>query len=123
MRYTTGIMADPANVPTNREELRDELLAVIRARQELSPDHEHYLVEGFLERLDNEIDARIDAKLARKSATNVNVTETLGVVLGVGVPLSAIAVIFAGLPGLLLTWVALTVITVVSVVGSRFRLR
>ena len=46
-----------------RQQLEDELMAVLQARKELNEDEERHLVESFLERIDREIDARIDARL------------------------------------------------------------
>lgn len=35
-----------------REEIRDELHAILAAREELGPEHQQHLVEGFLDRLE-----------------------------------------------------------------------
>ena len=45
---------------------RDELEATIEARRELGREHEDQLVAGFLDRIDKELDRRIDARLAEK---------------------------------------------------------
>ncbi len=52
-----------------REDLRDELEATLRARQELTHHEEDYLAEAFLARMEREFDARMEAKIeARLSA-------------------------------------------------------
>lgn len=47
------------------DDLRDELLAMMRARRELSPEDEQYLADAFLDRLDREVDLRVEAKAPR----------------------------------------------------------
>src|SRR5205823_6812623 len=48
------------------EELpRDELEAAVAARRELGRAHEPEVVDSFLARIENQIDARVDEKLAR----------------------------------------------------------
>ncbi|MBG0818076.1 hypothetical protein [Planomonospora sp. ID82291] len=42
----------------------DELRAAVEARRELGPEFEDSLVEGFLEKMDTEIDRRVDQRLA-----------------------------------------------------------
>ena len=50
-------------MPIERDDLRDELMAVLGARQELSKADEAFLADNFLKKLDSEIDARIDARV------------------------------------------------------------
>ncbi|GGL26300.1 hypothetical protein GCM10014719_29870 [Planomonospora parontospora subsp. antibiotica] len=45
----------------------DELRAAVEARRELGPEFEDSLVEGFLEKMDAEIDRRVDQRLAAHS--------------------------------------------------------
>ncbi|GAA3128872.1 hypothetical protein GCM10010466_19470 [Planomonospora alba] len=42
----------------------DELRAAVEARRELGPEFEDSLIEGFLEKMDAEIDRRVDQRLA-----------------------------------------------------------
>src|SRR5437764_12308196 len=52
------------------EELpRDELEAAIAARRELGRAHEPEVVDAFLARIEKQIDARVDEKLARGRQT------------------------------------------------------
>jgi len=100
----------------DRDELRDELLAVTSARRELSADDEKYLVEQFLTRLEQDIDLRIDARLAarptppERSAPRANPTAIVPIALGIAIPLSAIAGATAGLAGIALTWIAILIV-------------
>jgi hypothetical protein len=45
----------------------DELRASVEARRELGPDYEDSLVEGFLEKMDQEIDRRVDEKVVARA--------------------------------------------------------
>ncbi|WP_031159527.1 hypothetical protein [Streptosporangium roseum] len=45
----------------------DELRAAVAARRELGPEYEDSLVEGFLEKMDQEIDRRVDDRIAARS--------------------------------------------------------
>ena len=105
-------------MPTLSEELRDELVAIMAARQELSQDHEVHLAEQFLERLDQEIDARIAARLPTVKKNKINPTEILGVAFGVGIPLSAIGAWGANFAGLVFVWVAIGLTTIFVTLAS-----
>jgi hypothetical protein len=105
---------------SDRDELRDELLAVTGARRELSADDEKYLVEQFLSRLERDIDQRIDARLAarpippERSAPRAHPAAIVPIALGIAIPLSAIAAASAGLAGIALTWAAILVVVYLS---------
>jgi hypothetical protein len=104
----------------DRDELRDELLAVTSARRELSDDDEKYLIEQFLTRLEHDIDLRIDARLAVRPAPpqrpgpRAHPAAIVPIALGIAIPLSAIAGATAGLAGIALTWVAILVVVYLS---------
>ncbi|MFC4063181.1 hypothetical protein ACFOWE_33290 [Planomonospora corallina] len=70
----------------------DELRAAVEARRELGPEFEDSLVEGFLEKMDAEIERRVDRRVAAH-APAVRPTVAAGqrlalaiVSLGLGVP-------------------------------------
>jgi hypothetical protein len=90
---------------TDRNKLRDELLAVTAARRELSPDDESYLIDNFLTRLDAEIDSRVDARIeAKLKAAPRRGSFQPWVVpagIGAGIPIVAIAGASAGGFGIL----------------------
>ncbi|MBO0890418.1 MAG: hypothetical protein J2P14_05855 [Acidothermales bacterium] len=75
-----------------------DLRATLDARRELGPEYEGALVEGFLERLDDAVDARVDARLEQRRAAVPPAKSgmdgarlALGIVTtALGVPLTAI---------------------------------
>jgi hypothetical protein len=102
----------------------DEIRAAAEIHNELGKDYSAAVIESFLEKVGNEIDARVDARLTRYpgpaqapaakvkhqhgSSTTVAV---LSVVLGV--PLTAIVAYSpAHLWGLLVVWISLAVINI-----------
>jgi hypothetical protein len=96
-------------MPLSRNELREELLAITRARSELPADSEQYLIERFLDNLDREIDGRIEAKIGARPQRSHNRTAIACTALVMAIPLSLISV-FAGWHGLLVTWVAILLV-------------
>jgi hypothetical protein len=99
-----------------KEELRDELLAAVHARQELGAQHEEHLVDAFLQRLDREMDVRIEARMrAHRPRPRPAVIAVAIVALIFAIPLSAIAGYTAHFAGLLLVWTGIA--AVVYLVG------
>lgn len=94
-------------MPSLREELRDELVAVTAARSELSHGDERYLIEHFLDNLDREIDSRIAARAVMSRPRSHRGIAAMALVFAV--PLTAIA-LFAGWQGLLVTWAAILLV-------------
>lgn len=45
----------------------DDLRAAVAARRDLGPEYEDSLVEGFLDKMDQEIDRRVDDRIAARS--------------------------------------------------------
>lgn len=89
-----------------------ELKAVVEARKELGPEHEEHLVAGFVDKLEQEIDRRVDAKLAtrrRRGGSNLHPAN-----LAICIPIIAIAGGIGGLPGLIAAFIALGVVFLVS---------
>lgn len=114
---------DPQSQPTpspvaDQGELRRELEATVRTRQELGTDYEPHLIDAFLERLDRSIDARIDERLRLrpdlKPSTQTEFSKemagALAATLGIGIPITAIAGGLGGLPGILIVWIAVALI-------------
>lgn len=105
-----------------QQELRKELDATLRTRRDLGAEYESELVDSFMEKLDQNVDAVVEKRVRRQlaeqqmSLTRGNTTRqdglgglstTFGLAvlsLVLAVPLSAIAVVNAGLPGLLIAW-------------------
>ena len=94
---------------------RDELEAAIGARRELGAEHEPELVAGFLDRIDRELDRRIDERLAKRSPParargREPMLPVTFVSLGVAIPLIAIAGGIAGLAGIIVVCLALVLV-------------
>lgn len=106
-------------------ELRKELDATLRARRDLGEEYEPALVESFLdkveERLDATVDRRVSRRLAEQQMTAVRggpprqgPSDSFGERFGFGIvtmilaiPLTAIGVANAQLPGLVVTWLGI----------------
>ena len=99
----------------------DEIRAAAETHRELPPEYQNAVIESFLAKVDREIDARVDARLAshgrmpglrrpRSAAFFVLTT------LVMAIPLSAIATAAgvhpAGFWGLLVVWVGVVAINV-----------
>jgi hypothetical protein len=100
---------------TSRPPRDADLTAAFAARQELGPDYDAAFIESVVDRVEQTIDARMgthagtrtdrvhrdhDAAKAERGAS----IAVLCVSLVAAIPLTAIGVANAGLPGLLLSW-------------------
>ncbi|MEW9528157.1 hypothetical protein [Microbispora sp. NPDC049125] len=109
--------------PSSREDLR----AVIAARRDLGSDYEDALVDSFLDKLDVEIAARVRNEVAaqmhqRGEAPAKKDNSAVGVALGslgIGIPLTGIAVGAAHLPGLLLAWGGIVAVNMAYALSRR----
>jgi hypothetical protein len=123
-RYTVGDVTDS---PLSAGELR----AAAETHKELPSEYRDAVLESFVDRVGREIDARVDARLAQAAARPVGQqpappppalrqpkpVSVMILALGsmaLGIPLSAIALSVGGHPagfaGLLVIWIAITVI-------------
>ncbi|MEV4507031.1 hypothetical protein [Streptomyces klenkii] len=119
-------------------ELKKDLAATLETRKELGPEYEAELVDAFLEKVDRRLDAEIERRVRRQAAeTQMAVArggrprpggpggtggfgERFGfaaVSLVLAVPLSAIAVVNAHLPGLLVSWAGIVGVNAVNAAG------
>ena len=106
-----------------------ELRAAAEAHRELDPEYRDSVVDAFVERVGKEIDARVDARVAQASAHLAPAAKPVNVLvlalgsIGLGIPLSGIAVAAgshpAGIWGLLVVWIAIAAINL----GYAARLR
>ena len=127
-------------------ELKKELDATLQTRRELGPEYEDELVESFLEKLDTALDRRVRRQLAeqqmvvarggaagygghgtslggRSPELPVGWGPRLGLAIAslvLAVPLSAIAVVNAHLPGLLICWAGIAAVNAVQASRSWF---
>ena len=108
------------NSPLSSRDLR----AAAETHQELGPEYRDAVLDSFLDRVNREIDARVDARLrqapaaspppAPRAPKNVNVMViALGSMI-LGIPLTAIVVAAgahpAGFLGVLVVWIAIAAI-------------
>jgi hypothetical protein len=91
---------------------KDELQASIDARRELGPDHEHELVESFVARIEDRLATRPSSSPARHGGGREGSFVLTIVSLGVGIPLTAIALSNGGLAALLVVWVGIVLVNV-----------
>jgi len=103
----------PSVVCDSREVDEQELKAVVEARKELGPEHEEHLIAGFVDKIEKEIDRRVEAKLAarprRRGGSNLHPGN-----LAICIPIVAIAGGIGHLPGLIVAFVALAAVFLVS---------
>jgi hypothetical protein len=91
-------------------EARAELEATVAARNELGPRHDTELIEGFLERIEKEIDRRVDARIAERGPRKRSGSVLHPGNLGVCIPIIAIAGGIGGLTGLVVAFAALALV-------------
>ncbi|MEV0119538.1 hypothetical protein AB0H77_40850 [Streptomyces sp. NPDC050844] len=120
-------------------ELKKELDATLHARRELGEEYESALVDSFLGKVEQRLDGTIDRRMrrhmaeqqmvvARGSRAPDNAVDSWGERFGFGVvslilaiPLSAIGVVNAELPGLFITWAGIVGVNGVHAMrGMRF---
>jgi hypothetical protein len=118
-------------------ELRKELDATLQTRGELGPEYESELIDSFLEKVDRRLDSVIDRRVRRRMAERQmaeardapaspgeSAPEEPGATFGLAaislvlaIPLSAIAVVNADLPGLLVCWAGIVGVNAVHSSG------
>ncbi|MFD4632095.1 hypothetical protein ACFVYR_26445 [Streptomyces sp. NPDC058284] len=120
-------------------ELKKELDATLHARRELGEEYDSALVDSFLGKIEQRLDGTIDRRMRRHLAEQQMVVargarspgspvDSWGERFGFGVvslilaiPLSAIAVVNAGLTGLFVSWAGIFGVNAVhSLRGVRF---
>ncbi len=92
-------------------EVGHELEATVAARRELGSEHEDHLIAGFLDKIDRELDRRIDEKVKARRAPSRRVREGE---LGVFIPIFVIAGIFGGVVGIAAAAAALVALVVIQ---------
>ncbi|WP_133241287.1 hypothetical protein [Nocardioides gansuensis] len=108
---------------------RQDIESVLEARRELGSDYEPALVDGFIERIERAIEARVDARLVhdRRYETSRGQGQrqqlVLGIVsLGAGIPITAIAgAVGDGLPGIFVAWAGIASVNVAHALSGRNR--
>ena len=87
-----------------------ELEATLAARRELGPEHEAELVAGFLERIDREIDRRVEERVRQLAPRRRGGSVLHPGTLALCIPIVAIAGGIGKLPGLIVAFVALAIV-------------
>jgi len=104
----------------------EEIRAAAEVHNELGPGYRDAVIESFLDKVGREIDARVDARLARPQAAQPPARSrhehsgspmALAIAsIALGIPISAIAVAAgsnpAGFKGLVVVWIAIAVINI-----------
>ncbi|MEV6674201.1 hypothetical protein [Streptomyces sp. NPDC051162] len=127
-----------AHDPDLKPELRKELDATLQTRKELGQEYERELVDSFLEKVDEKLDEAIDRRVRRHLAEAQmsvargarpgaggpgvgNFGERFGfaaISLVLAIPLSAIAVVNAHLPGLVVCWAGIVGVNALNSSGA-----
>ncbi len=109
----------------------EEIRAAAETHSELGPQYQSAVIDSFLEKVGREIDARVDARVAGLYPGRKPPAERAGrgvfplaiISMVMGIPLTAIVLGTArgidGLIGLIVVWVAITVINVAYSAHSR----
>jgi hypothetical protein len=91
-------------------DLGQELAATVEARRELGPDHDEVLVAGFLERIDRELDRRVEERVARRTPGKRRSSPLHPGNLALCIPIVAIAGGTGGIAGLIVAFAALVIV-------------
>jgi hypothetical protein len=91
-----------------------ELEVTMAARKELGPEHDEELIAGFLDRIERELDRRVDERLARRGPAKRRGSPLHAGNLVVCIPIIAIAGGIGGLPGLITAFIVLGIVFAVA---------
>ncbi len=98
------------------QDIRKDLMATVGARRELGTDLDDHLIGAFLDRIETQIDARVDQRIAARrpagqvSKSDDNPIAVVGASLALAIPLVAIAGGLAGGIGVAAVMVAVLAI-------------
>jgi hypothetical protein len=95
-------------------DVHTELEATIAARRELGPKHDAELVAGFLDRIDKEIDRRVDERVRELAPRKPRASSLHPGTLGVCIPIVAIAGGIGHTVGLVAAFAALVIVFAIS---------
>jgi hypothetical protein len=95
-------------------EARGEIEATVAARRELGPGHDDHLIAGFLERIEKEIDRRVDERVVARTPRRRAGSALHPGNLALCIPIIAIAGGIAGLAGLIVAFAALALVFVLA---------
>jgi hypothetical protein len=89
--------------PTTKHELE----VTLAARRELGPAHDDQLVAGFLDRIEHELDRRVDERVAQRVPAKRRGSPIHPGNIAVCIPIIAIAGGIGKLPGLIAAFIAI----------------
>ena len=89
-----------------------ELAATLAARKELGAAHDKELIVGFLDRIEHELDAHIDERIAARTPPKRRASVVHPGNLALCIPIIAVAGGVGGVVGLVATVIALTIVFV-----------
>ena len=114
---------------------QDELRAILAARSQLGPEYDSSLIESFLAKVEQEIDARVDARVGQALARGPAAdgppprraqgggTELALGSIALGIPVTAVAASdlhgVLGFAGVAVAWAAIAAINIVRALGRR----
>jgi hypothetical protein len=119
---------------TGESETKKDLRAAVHTARELGPDYENEVLDSFLQRLDQRLDAQIGtrarhepgrddapaaAPAARRERRGWGASTFQFVSLGMAVPLSAIGANLAHAQGLVIVWAGIVGLNFVQAYGQR----
>lgn len=107
----------------------NDLRAALDARRDLGPEYEGELVAGFLDRLDEAVDARVDARLEQRGAGRPPARRGMDgsqlalaiVTTALGVPLTAITTAYgeAGVFAFVIVWAGIVLVNLAGALSRR----
>jgi hypothetical protein len=108
-------------------ETKNDLRAAAHTARELGPEYETEVIDGFLRRLDERLEARIAVRVRREVGSRPEQPQPSGpggsgsafqyVSLVMALPLSAVGANFGHLPGLIVAWAGIVGLNVVQARG------
>ena len=90
---------------------REELDAILSARQDLGTEYNDELADMLMERLDAVIDRRVEARLQKAPKSSLSPAVPI-VSIVFAIPLTAVAASTVGFRGVLIVWAALIVVNI-----------
>ena len=95
-------------------EAQSELEATLAARAELGPGHDDQLVQGFVDRIEREIDKRIDERIAAREPRKRAPSPLNPGNLGVCIPIVVLAGVFGHTAGVVVALIALATVFLIA---------
>jgi hypothetical protein len=93
---------------------KHELEVTLAARQELGPKHDDQLIAGFLDRIEHELDRRVDERVAQRVPAKRRGSPIHPGNIAVCIPIVAIAGGIGKLPGLIAAFIAIAFVFAVA---------